>query len=172
MQWKASHAPLRATSSRFAVPWWPRATRPGPKVLARCVYLHWTCLISMPVCSPKTFHFMWKQNITESGCLWGCCCSSCISGGKKKYKIKFPARSRPRINENSYTEAHRAISPAPREDLSRVFLTSTTNKLNIEALIFLKGGRDVIFFFSCSRTRKWFLVGLFVFFFPHKKIVF
>lgn len=33
---------------------------------------------------------------------------------------------------------------APREDLSHVFLTSTANKLNIEALIFLKGGRDVI----------------------------
>lgn len=33
---------------------------------------------------------------------------------------------------------------APREDLSPVFLSSTTNKLNMEALIFLKGGRDVI----------------------------
>lgn len=36
---------------------------------------------------------------------------------------------------------------APREDLSRVFLTSAANKLNIEALIFLKGGRNVICLF-------------------------
>lgn len=36
---------------------------------------------------------------------------------------------------------------APREDLPRVFLTSPANKLNTQALIFLKGGRDVICLF-------------------------
>lgn len=37
---------------------------------------------------------------------------------------------------------------APREDLSHVFLlTSATSKLNIEALVFLKGGMNVICLF-------------------------
>lgn len=56
---------------------------------------------------------------------------------------------------------------APREDLSHVFLlTSATSKLNIEALVFSKGGMNVICLFLVALKESDF------FFFFHKKIVF
>lgn len=56
---------------------------------------------------------------------------------------------------------------APREGLSHVFLTSTANKLNVEALVFLKGERDAICLFLIAVQENYFF-----FLFLHKKIVF